>query len=114
MLSLAGLPESGQAILKDGRTGDLFRQTHYGRLYVYHEIESYGRRQDARACNRPLNSMITQHPLGRQSAGSVGTTFWVRWKCGALEAYGASHVLQEMLTVKSDDVRGSVIKSIKA
>ena len=111
MLSLAGLPESGQAILKDGRTGDLFdRPITVGYMYIMKLNHMVDDKMHARATG-PY-SMITQHPLGGKA--QFGGQRFGEMEVWALEAYGASHVLQEMLTVKSDDVRGrnKVYKSI--
>ncbi|MBC6414665.1 MAG: DNA-directed RNA polymerase subunit beta [Chromatiales bacterium] len=111
MLSLAELPQSGQAILRDGRTGDLFnRPITVGYMYIMKLNHMVDDKMHARATG-PY-SMITQHPLGGK-AQSGGQRFG-EMEVWALEAYGASHILQEMLTVKSDDVRGrnKVYKSI--
>ena len=111
MLSLAGLPESGQAILHDGRTGDLFdRPITVGYMYIMKLNHMVDDKMHARATG-PY-SMITQHPLGGKA--QFGGQRFGEMEVWALEAYGASHVLQEMLTVKSDDVRGrnKVYKSI--
>ena len=111
MLSLAELPESGQAILRDGRTGDLFdRPITVGYMYIMKLNHMVDDKMHARATG-PY-SMITQHPLGGKA--QFGGQRFGEMEVWALEAYGASHVLQEMLTVKSDDVRGrnKVYKSI--
>ena len=111
MLSLAGLPESGQAILKDGRTGDLFdRPITVGYMYIMKLNHMVDDKMHARATG-PY-SMITQHPLGGKA--QFGGQRFGEMEVWALEAYGAANVLQEMLTVKSDDVRGrnKVYKSI--
>ena len=111
MLSLADLPESGQAILRDGRTGDLFdRPITVGYKYIMKLNHMVDDKMHARATG-PY-SMITQHPLGGKA--QFGGQRFGEMEVWALEAYGASNVLQEMLTVKSDDVRGrnKVYKSI--
>ena len=111
MLSLANLPASGQAILKDGRTGDLFdRPITVGYMYILKLNHMVDDKMHARATG-PY-SMITQHPLGGKA--QFGGQRFGEMEVWALEAYGAAHVLQEMLTVKSDDVRGrnKVYKSI--
>ena len=111
MLSLADLPQSGQAILRDGRTGDLFdRPITVGYMYIMKLNHMVDDKMHARATG-PY-SMITQHPLGGKA--QFGGQRFGEMEVWALEAYGSSHVLQEMLTVKSDDVRGrnKVYKSI--
>ena len=103
MLSLAGLPQSGQAILRDGRTGDLFdRPITVGYMYIMKLNHMVDDKMHARATG-PY-SMITQHPLGGKA--QRGGQRFGEMEVWALEAYGASNVLREMLTVKSDDVRG--------
>ena len=111
MLSLAGLPASGQAVLRDGRTGDLFdRPVTVGYKYIMKLNHMVDDKMHARATGH--YSMITQHPLGGKA--QFGGQRFGEMEVWALEAYGAAHVLQEMLTVKSDDVRGrnKVYKSI--
>lgn len=103
MLTLANLPESGQAILKDGRSGDLFdRPVTVGYMYIMKLNHMVDDKMHARATG-PY-SMITQHPLGGKA--QFGGQRFGEMEVWALEAYGAAHILQEMLTVKSDDVRG--------
>jgi DNA-directed RNA polymerase subunit beta len=103
MLKLAGLPESGQITLYDGRTGDPFDRKvtvgymHY--LKLHHLVDD---KMHARSTG-PY-SLVTQQPLGGKA--QFGGQRFGEMEVWALEAYGASHVLQEMLTVKSDDVQG--------
>ena len=73
------------------------------RLYIYAEIASLGGRQDPRAFDRPV-SLVTQQPLGGKA--QFGGQRFGEMEVWALEAYGAAYTLQEMLTVKSDDVSG--------
>ncbi len=103
MLEMAGLPESGQVQLYDGRTGDPFDRTvtvgymHY--LKLHHLVDD---KMHARSTG-PY-SLVTQQPLGGKA--QFGGQRFGEMEVWALEAYGASYVLQEMLTVKSDDVNG--------
>lgn len=101
MLSLAGLPETGQTILYDGRTGDAFdRPVTVGYMYMLKLNHLVDDKMHARGTG-PY-SLVTQQPLGgkAQSGGQRLGEMEV-W---ALQAYGAAYTLQEMLTVKSDDV----------
>ena len=103
MLKLAGLPESGQTTLYDGRTGDAFdRPVTVGYMYMLKLNHLVDDKMHARSTG-PY-SLVTQQPLGGK-AQFGGQRFGVM-EVGALEAYGASYTLQEMLTVKSDDVNG--------
>ena len=103
MLELAGLPTSGQTQLYDGRTGEKFdRQTTVGYMYILklnHLIED---KMHARSTGS--YSLVTQQPLGGKA--QFGSQRFGEMEVWALEAYGAAHTLQEMLTVKSDDVAG--------
>ena len=103
MLKLANLPETGQTTLYDGRTGDKFdRQVTVGYMYMLklnHLIED---KMHARSTGS--YSLVTQQPLGGKA--QFGGQRLGEMEVWALEAYGASHTLQEMLTVKSDDVYG--------
>ena len=103
MLELAGLPSSGQAQLYDGRTGEKFdRKTTVGYMYILklnHLIED---KMHARSTGS--YSLVTQQPLGGKA--QFGGQRFGEMEVWALEAYGAAHTLQEMLTVKSDDVAG--------
>ena len=101
MLELAGLPTSGQTQLYDGRTGEKFdRKTTLGYMYILklnHLIED---KMHARSTGS--YSLVTQQPLGGKA--QFGGQRFGEMEVWALEAYGAAHTLQEMLTVKSDDV----------
>jgi len=103
MLELAGLPSSGQTQLFDGRTGEKFdRETTIGYMYILklnHLIED---KMHARSTGS--YSLVTQQPLGGKA--QFGGQRFGEMEVWALEAYGAAHTLQEMLTVKSDDVAG--------
>jgi DNA-directed RNA polymerase subunit beta len=103
MLKLANLPETGQTTLYDGRTGDKFdRPVTVGFMYMLklnHLIED---KMHARSTGS--YSLVTQQPLGGKA--QFGGQRLGEMEVWALEAYGASHTLQEMLTVKSDDVYG--------
>ena len=103
MLAMAGLPESGQTVLYDGRSGQPFdRPVTVGYAYIMKLNHLADDKMHARATG-PY-SMITQQPLGGKA--QFGGQRFGEMEVWALEAYGAAHVLQEMLTVKSDDVRG--------
>lgn len=102
-LSLAGLPESGQTILYDGRTGDAFdRPITVGYMYMLKLNHLVDDKVHARATG-PY-SLVTQQPLGGKA--QFGGQRFGEMEVWALEAYGAAYTLQEMLTVKSDDVSG--------
>ena len=102
-LRLAGLPETGQTTLYDGLTGDAFkRQVTVGIMHIIKLHHLVDEKMHARSTG-PY-SMVTQQPLGgRAHNGGQRLGEMEVW---ALEAYGAAHILQEMLTVKSDDVEG--------
>ena len=103
MLELAGLPRSGQVTLYDGRTGDAFeRQVTVGYMHVLKLHHLVDDKMHARSTG-PY-SLVTQQPLGGKA--QFGGQRFGEMEVWALEAYGASYVLQEMLTVKSDDVNG--------
>ncbi|HLQ26502.1 MAG TPA: DNA-directed RNA polymerase subunit beta [Acidiferrobacterales bacterium] len=103
LLELAGLPRSGQTILYDGRTGELFdRPITVGYMYMLKLNHLVDDKMHARSTG-PY-SLVTQQPLGGK-AQSGGQRFG-EMEVWALEAYGAAYTLQEMLTVKSDDVTG--------
>ena len=103
MLKLAGLPESGQATLYDGRTGDAFdRPITVGYMYMLKLNHLVDDKMHSRSTG-PY-SLITQQPLGGKA--QFGGQRFGEMEVWALEAYGASYTLQEMLTVKSDDVAG--------
>jgi DNA-directed RNA polymerase subunit beta len=103
LLRLAGLPESGQATLYDGRTGEAFdRQITVGYMYMLKLNHLVDDKMHARSTG-PY-SLVTQQPLGGKA--QFGGQRFGEMEVWALEAYGASYTLQEMLTVKSDDVQG--------
>jgi DNA-directed RNA polymerase subunit beta len=104
-LSEAGLPENGKAILHDGRTGEPFdREITVGYIYMlklHHLVED-----KIHARSTGPYSLITQQPLGGKA--QFGGQRFGEMEVWALEAYGAANILQELLTVKSDDVMGRV------
>jgi DNA-directed RNA polymerase subunit beta len=103
MLALGGLPESGQATLIDGRTGEYFhRPVTVGYMYMLKLNHLVDDKMHARSTG-PY-SLVTQQPLGGKA--QFGGQRFGEMEVWALEAYGAAHTLQEMLTVKSDDVQG--------
>ncbi|OOZ42093.1 DNA-directed RNA polymerase subunit beta, partial [Solemya elarraichensis gill symbiont] len=103
MLKLAGLPESGQMTLTDGRTGEEFeRPVTVGYMYMLKLNHLVDDKMHARSTG-PY-SLVTQQPLGGKA--QFGGQRFGEMEVWALEAYGASYTLQEMLTVKSDDVNG--------
>ncbi len=103
MLALADLPESGQTTLYNGRTGEEFeRQVTVGYMYMLKLNHLVDDKVHARSTG-PY-SLVTQQPLGGKA--QFGGQRFGEMEVWALEAYGASYTLQEMLTVKSDDVAG--------
>ena len=103
MLRLAGLPESGQTILHDGCTGEAFeRPVTVGYMYMLKLNHLVDDKMHARSTG-PY-SLVTQQPLGGKA--QFGGQRFGEMEVWALEAYGAAYTLQEMLTVKSDDVNG--------
>ena len=103
MLRQAGLPESGQTTLYDGRTGDAFeRPVTVGYMYMLKLNHLIDDKVHARSTG-PY-SLVTQQPLGGKA--QFGGQRFGEMEVWALEAYGAAYTLQEMLTVKSDDVNG--------
>jgi DNA-directed RNA polymerase subunit beta len=103
MLDLAGLPRSGQITLHDGRTGEAFdRPVTVGYMHVLKLHHLVDDKMHARSTG-PY-SLVTQQPLGGKA--QFGGQRFGEMEVWALEAYGASYTLQEMLTVKSDDVNG--------
>jgi len=103
MLELAGLPESGQITLYDGRTGEPFdRPITVGYMYMLKLNHLVDDKMHARSTG-PY-SLVTQQPLGGKA--QFGGQRFGEMEVWALEAYGAAYTLQEMLTVKSDDVNG--------
>ncbi len=105
MLELAQLPNSGQTYLWDGRTGEKFdRPVTVGIIYMlklHHLVED-----KIHARSTGPYSLVTQQPLGGKA--QLGGQRFGEMEVWALEAYGASYTLQEILTVKSDDVAGRV------
>ena len=103
MLKMAGLPETGQATLIDGRTGEAFdRPVTVGYMYMLKLNHLVDDKMHARSTG-PY-SLVTQQPLGGKA--QFGGQRFGEMEVWALEAYGAAYTLQEMLTVKSDDVQG--------
>jgi DNA-directed RNA polymerase subunit beta len=103
MLRLADLPETGQTTLYDGRTGDAFeRPVTIGYMYMLKLNHLVDDKVHARSTG-PY-SLVTQQPLGGKA--QFGGQRFGEMEVWALEAYGAAYTLQEMLTVKSDDVAG--------
>ena len=103
LLKLADLPESGQLTLFDGRTGRQFeRPVTVGYMYMIKLNHLVDDKMHARSTGS--YSLVTQQPLGGKA--QFGGQRFGEMEVWALEAYGASYTLQEMLTVKSDDVPG--------
>ncbi|MDA9094480.1 DNA-directed RNA polymerase subunit beta, partial [Gammaproteobacteria bacterium] len=103
LLKLAGLPESGQFTLYDGRTGTKFeRPVTVGYMYIIKLNHLVDDKMHARSTGS--YSLVTQQPLGGKA--QFGGQRFGEMEVWALEAYGAAYTLQEMLTVKSDDVAG--------
>ncbi len=103
LLKLADLPESGQFTLYDGRTGDAFdRPVTVGYMYMLKLNHLVDDKMHARSTGS--YSLVTQQPLGGKA--QFGGQRFGEMEVWALEAYGAAYTLQEMLTVKSDDVAG--------
>ena len=103
MLDLAGMDRSGQSTVYDGRTGDPFdRQVTVGYIYMLKLHHLVDDKIHARSIG-PY-SLVTQQPLGGKA--QFGGQRFGEMEVWALEAYGAAYTLQEMLTVKSDDVAG--------
>ena len=103
LLEIAGLPTSGQTTLWDGRTGEKFdRKVTVGTIYMlklHHLVED-----KIHARSTGPYSLVTQQPLGGKA--QLGGQRFGEMEVWALEAYGAAYTLQEILTVKSDDVAG--------
>jgi DNA-directed RNA polymerase subunit beta len=101
----AGLPEDGKIVLRDGRSGEAFdRPITVGYIYMlklHHLVED-----KIHARSTGPYSLITQQPLGGKA--QFGGQRFGEMEVWALEAYGAANILQELLTVKSDDVMGRV------
>ena len=103
MLKLADLDETGQVWLTDGRTGEVFdRKVTVGYIYMLKLHHLVDDKIHARSIG-PY-SLVTQQPLGGKA--QFGGQRFGEMEVWALEAYGAAYTLQEMLTVKSDDVSG--------
>jgi DNA-directed RNA polymerase subunit beta len=103
MLETAGRDRSGQIYLHDGRTGERFdRKVTVGYIYILKLHHLVDDKIHARSIG-PY-SLVTQQPLGGKS--QFGGQRFGEMECWALQAYGAAYTLQEMLTVKSDDVAG--------
>jgi DNA-directed RNA polymerase subunit beta len=103
MLKLAGLDASGQSTVYDGRTGDAFdRKVTVGYIYMLKLHHLVDDKIHARSIG-PY-SLVTQQPLGGKA--QFGGQRFGEMEVWALEAYGAAHILQELLTAKSDDVYG--------
>jgi DNA-directed RNA polymerase subunit beta len=103
MLKLAEMDESGQVTLYDGRTGEAFdRQVTVGIMYMLKLNHLVDDKMHARSTGS--YSLVTQQPLGGKA--QFGGQRFGEMEVWALEAYGAAYTLQEMLTVKSDDVAG--------
>ena len=104
-LEKAGYPRSGKLLLRDGRTGDYFdNPVTVGYMYMlklHHLVDD-----KIHARSTGPYSMVTQQPLGGKA--QFGGQRFGEMEVWALEAYGAAHTLQEILTVKSDDVSGRV------
>ena len=103
MLKLGGIPDSGQMILHDGRTGQQFDgAVTVGYMYMLKLNHLVDDKMHARSTGS--YSLVTQQPLGGKA--QFGGQRFGEMEVWALEAYGAAYTLQEMLTVKSDDVNG--------
>jgi DNA-directed RNA polymerase subunit beta len=103
MLEMAGLPQSGQVKLYDGRTGEQFdREVTVGYMHMLKLHHLVDDKMHARSTG-PY-SLVTQQPLGGKA--QFGGQRFGEMEVWALEAYGAAYTLQEMLTVKSDDITG--------
>ena len=103
MLELANLPGSGQTYLWDGRTGEKFdRPVTVGIIYMlklHHLVED-----KIHARSTGPYSLVTQQPLGGKA--QLGGQRFGEMEVWALQAYGAAHILREILTIKSDDIEG--------
>ncbi len=103
LLEMGGIPTSGQITLFDGRTGEQFeRQVTVGYMYMLKLNHLVDDKMHARSTGS--YSLVTQQPLGGKA--QFGGQRFGEMEVWALEAYGAAYTLQEMLTVKSDDVNG--------
>lgn len=105
VLEKSGLDKSGQIKLRDGKTGEYFdRKITVGYIYMLKLDHLVDNKIHARSIG-PY-SLVTQQPLGGKS--HFGGQRFGEMECWALQAYGAAYTLQEILTVKSDDVSGRV------
>ncbi|MDG2082785.1 MAG: DNA-directed RNA polymerase subunit beta, partial [Candidatus Actinomarina sp.] len=105
LLKMAGLPETGQATLYDGQTGRRFdRQITVGCMYMLKLNHLVVDKMHSRSTGS--YSLVTQQPLGGKA--QLGGQRFGEMEVWALEAYGASYALQELLTIKSDDTVGRV------
>jgi DNA-directed RNA polymerase subunit beta len=103
LLELAGLPNNGQSMLYDGRTGEAFdRPVTVGYMYMMKLDHLVDDKMHARSTGS--YSLVTQQPLGGKA--QFGGQRFGEMEVWALQAYGAAYTLQEMLTVKSDDITG--------
>jgi DNA-directed RNA polymerase subunit beta len=103
LMKKAGIPETGKVTLKDGRTGEPFdQQVTVGYIYMLKLAHLVDDKIHARAIG-PY-SLVTQQPLGGKA--QFGGQRFGEMEVWALEAYGAAYTLQELMTVKSDDVQG--------
>jgi DNA-directed RNA polymerase subunit beta len=103
LLELAGLPKNGQSMLYDGRTGEAFdRPVTVGYMYMMKLDHLVDDKMHARSTGS--YSLVTQQPLGGKA--QFGGQRFGEMEVWALQAYGAAYTLQEMLTVKSDDITG--------
>ena len=103
LLELGGISRTGQTVLYDGRTGERFdRPVTVGYMYMLKLNHLVDDKMHARSTGS--YSLVTQQPLGGKA--QFGGQRFGEMEVWALEAYGAAYTLQEMLTVKSDDVEG--------
>lgn len=98
-------PHSGKALLRDGRSGEMF-QNSIAVGYVYMLKLEHLAEEKIHARSIGPYSLVTQQPLGGKA--QFGGQRFGEMEVWALEAYGAAHMLQEMLTIKSDDVNGRI------
>ncbi len=103
LLRRAGLPDTGKIHLRDGRSGRLFAEPALVGFLLLHKLDHMAQDKVHARSTGPY-SAVTQQPVGGR-ARSGGQRFG-EMETWALEAYGAAHTLREMLTIKSDDIRG--------
>ena len=103
LLRRAGLPDTGKIHLRDGRSGRLFAEPALVGFLLLHKLDHMAQ-DKVHARSTGPDSAVTQQPVGGR-ARSGGQRFG-EMETWALEAYGAAHTLREMLTIKSDDIRG--------